>query len=80
MLQKPFLKWLGGKIQIIETVMDHFPRTMNNYHEPFLGGGSVLLALLSYQKDKRILVKHKLTLCVTIDPLCNSSANGNSFL
>lgn len=60
MVQKPFLKWLGGKTQIIETVLDHFPKTINNYHEPFLGGGSVLLALLSYQKDKRILVKHKI--------------------
>jgi DNA adenine methylase len=60
MLQKPFMKWLGGKTQIIETVMDHFPKEMDNYHEPFLGGGSVLLALLSYQKDKRIFIKNKI--------------------
>jgi DNA adenine methylase len=46
-IKKPFLKWVGGKTQIIKTVFEHFPSAMQNYHEPFLGGGSVLLALLS---------------------------------
>lgn len=48
---KPFLKWVGGKTQIIDTLMDSFPDTIVNYHEPFLGGGSVLLAVL---ESKRI--------------------------
>tara|TARA_A100001015_G_scaffold317217_1_gene433583 strand:+ start:2365 stop:4485 length:2121 start_codon:yes stop_codon:yes gene_type:complete len=59
-IQKPFLKWVGGKTQIIDKVMNIFPSKMNNYHELFLGGGSVLLALLSLQKNKKIIIKHKI--------------------
>ena len=55
-LTKPFLKWVGGKTQIIDDVLSLFPQTMNNYYEPFLGGGSVLLALLSYKNTGNIQV------------------------
>lgn len=56
-LQKPFLKWVGGKTQIIEHILNVFPKELNNYHEIFLGGGSVLLAILSLQKQNKILIK-----------------------
>ena len=55
--EKPFLKWVGGKTQIIDEIISRFPSEMENYHEPFLGGGSVLLALLSMQKNKKITIK-----------------------
>ena len=58
-IQKPFLKWVGGKTQIIEQVLQKVPKTISNYHEIFLGGGSVLLAILSLQKEGKITIKNK---------------------
>ena len=53
---KPFIKWVGGKTQILDGVLQRFPKEINNYYEPFLGGGSVLIGILS---DKTINIKGK---------------------
>ena len=44
-IQKPFLKWVGGKTQLVKEIIPIIPRNMENYHELFLGGGSVLFAV-----------------------------------
>lgn len=54
MIQKPPLKWVGGKTQIIDSIINEFPKSINNYHELFLGGGSVLLAVLSLQSQQKL--------------------------
>lgn len=56
-IQKPFLKWVGGKTQIIEHIIEQIPKEINNYHEIFLGGGSVLFAVLSLQKQNIITIR-----------------------
>ena len=49
---KPLLKWVGGKSQILDKILDTFPDTIKNYYEPFLGGGSVLLGVLEHDRIK----------------------------
>ena len=57
---KPFLKWVGGKTQIIGDIISKIPKDITNYHELFLGGGSVLLAVLSLQRQNKIVIKNKI--------------------
>jgi DNA adenine methylase len=42
---KPFLKWVGGKRQILPELMRHVPAKFARYHEPFLGGGALFFHL-----------------------------------
>ena len=42
----PFLKWAGGKRQLLAKIRERMPREYNRYYEPFIGGGAVVFDLL----------------------------------
>ena len=42
---KPFVKWAGGKRQIIDKLKELVPYEYDTYYEPFVGGGALLFEL-----------------------------------
>ncbi|HUT06031.1 MAG TPA: DNA adenine methylase [Nitrosopumilaceae archaeon] len=50
---KPFVKWAGGKRQLIPILNESLPPSMGTYFEPFLGGGALLFHILTERSDQR---------------------------
>ena len=42
---QPFLKWAGGKRQLLPELLCRVPKRMQTYYEPFVGGGALFFAL-----------------------------------
>jgi len=56
-IAKPFVKWAGGKSQILNEIRTKYPadlgKRVNKYAEPFVGGGAVLFDVLNrYSLDE----------------------------
>jgi len=49
---RPFVKWAGGKRQLLDELTQGMPY-FENYHEPFIGGGALFFRLESMNKIKR---------------------------
>ena len=55
-LAKPFIKWVGGKSQLLNEIREKYPSKIEKYCEPFVGGGAVLFDILSKFQPKEILI------------------------
>lgn len=57
---KPFVKWVGGKGQLIEQLEKHIPsdgeKVLTKYAEPFVGGGALLFNILSKYNFKSLYI------------------------
>lgn len=56
---KPFLKWAGGKGQLLKEIEKYYPFAngkITKYAEPFVGGGAVLFDILSKYELKEIYI------------------------
>ena len=43
--RRPFVKWVGGKRQLLPQLLRHVPERFGRYFEPFVGGGALFFAL-----------------------------------
>ena len=56
---KPFLKWAGGKGQLLSEIERYYPfadKKITKYAEPFVGGGAVLFDILSKYDLKEVYI------------------------
>ncbi len=56
MLAKPFIKWVGGKSQLLDEIREKYPSKIEKYFEPFVGGGAVLFDILSTKHPETVLI------------------------
>ena len=77
-IAKPFLKWAGGKTQLIEEIKNNLPeivfREPFTYIEPFVGSGAVLFWLLNHFPNMKKAVINDINkeLIDTYDTIANS--------
>ena len=53
---KPFVKWAGGKRQLIPILNENLPKTFGTYFEPFLGGGALLFHMLTERTGQKCII------------------------
>lgn len=53
---KPFLKWAGGKTQLLPEIQKFYPQNIEKYCEPFVGGGAVLFDVITKFHPKEVLI------------------------
>jgi DNA adenine methylase len=54
----PFIKWVGGKRQLLDEISVHIPKRFHTYHEPFLGSGAVFFYLWNLKQQGKIYFKN----------------------
>lgn len=53
---KPFVKWAGGKSQLLTEIRTRYPTAVTKYCEPFVGGGAVLFDVLQTFRPRQVLI------------------------
>lgn len=64
----PFVKWAGGKRQLLSQIKTRMPETYHHYYEPFVGGGAVIFEL---QPANALINDINRALMNTYEQICN---------
>lgn len=56
MSARPFIKWVGGKTQLLPEIRQRYPENITRYCEPFVGGGAVLFDVLQTFHPNEVLI------------------------
>ena len=62
----PFVKWAGGKRQLLSQIKERMPEKYNNYFEPFVGGGAVTFELLPERALRRFMQSFPRSITVSL--------------
>lgn len=69
-MSKPFVKWAGGKRQLLPVIESNLPvgigESINRYCEPFIGGGALLFHLLGKHKFSEVYISDMNTGLITV--------------
>ncbi len=64
-----FVKWAGGKKQLLEQFKPFFPKEVKRYFEPFVGGGAVAFHVMKHYKPQEVYlsdINEELTNCLNV--------------
>lgn len=56
MVARPFVKWVGGKSQLLDEIRKNYPFKIKKYCELFVGGGAVLFDILGHFQPEFVLI------------------------
>lgn len=73
-MAKPFVKWAGGKEKELNIILENLPNQINNFYEPFVGGGAVFFAVKDFNITGERYINYKSVELIT---LYNNIANNN---
>lgn len=56
---RPFVKWAGGKTQLLPALSQILPKKIRTYYEPFVGGGAVYFTLAARERFERAVLNDR---------------------
>lgn len=73
---QPFIKWAGGKTQLLDKILPLVPGSIDTYVEPFVGGGAVLSRVLENPDIKNVYINDINFILIAAYRIIKADVNG----